>query len=52
MEKLKSRISSGPSFQDFIKGVSDIKPEVADGEYSDHLTYNSEILDTGESRKG
>lgn len=50
--EFKSRLSSGPSFQDFIKGGSVKKTYVADGEYSEKHTYLSEDLDTGNSRKG
>lgn len=48
----KYRVSSGPSFQDFIKGVSVNKTYVADGEYSDKHAYLCEDLDAGNSRKG
>lgn len=51
-EKLKSRVYSGPSFQDFIKGVSVKRPDAADGEYSDEHTYLSEDWYAGKSRKG
>uniref|UniRef100_A0A3Q3WV92 Mitochondrial tRNA methylthiotransferase CDK5RAP1 n=1 Tax=Mola mola TaxID=94237 RepID=A0A3Q3WV92_MOLML len=50
-EKLKSRVYSGPSFQDFIKGVSVKRPDAADGEYSDEHTYLSEDWYAGKSRK-
>lgn len=48
----KSWISSGPSFQDFIKGVPVNKTYVADGEHSDKHAYLCEVLDAGNSRKG
>lgn len=54
-EKFKSRISSGPTFQDFIKGVSVNKvnkPSADDAEYHDQHTYFSEDLDLGSFRKG
>ncbi|XP_074500838.1 mitochondrial tRNA methylthiotransferase CDK5RAP1 [Sebastes fasciatus] len=51
--KFKSRISSGPSFQDFIKGVSVNKTYVEDEdeEYSDKHSYLPEDLEMGNSRK-
>lgn len=52
MDKFECQISSGPSFQDFIKGVSVSKTHVADGEYSDKHSYLSEELEMGNSRKG
>lgn len=52
MDKFKSQISSGPSFQDFIKEVSVNKTYAADGEHSDKHSYLSEDLDMGNSRKG
>lgn len=51
-KKLKSRVYSGPSFQDFIKGVSVKRPEAADGENSDEQTYLSEDWYAAKSRKG
>lgn len=51
MDKFKSQISSGPSFQDFIKEVSVNKTYAADGEHSDKHSYLSEDLDMGNSRK-
>lgn len=51
VDRFKSQISSGPSFQDFIKGVSAGKTHAADGEYSDQHSYFSEDLDSGNSRK-
>lgn len=51
VDRFKSQISSGPSFQDFIQGVSAGKTHAADGEYSDHHSYFSEDLDSGNSRK-
>lgn len=50
--EFKSRISSGPSFQDFVKRVSVDKACVADGEYSDKHVYLPEDVDVGNSRKG
>lgn len=52
VDKFKSQISSGPSFQDFIKEVSVNKTYAADGEHSDKHSYLSEDLDMGNSRKG
>lgn len=49
VEKLKTRLSSGPSFQDFIKGVS---VQTTDGKYSDKHGYLSEELEMVNSRKG
>ncbi|KAM9362323.1 mitochondrial tRNA methylthiotransferase CDK5RAP1 [Symphorus nematophorus] len=52
VDKLKSKISSGPSFQDFIKGVPVEKSHAAaDGEDSDRHSYLSEDLEMGNSRK-
>nr|XP_046240774.1 CDK5 regulatory subunit-associated protein 1 [Scatophagus argus] len=51
VDRFKSRISSGPSFQDFIKGASVSKTCVADGDHSDKHAYLSEDLDMGNSRK-
>lgn len=51
VDKFKSQISSGPSFQDFIKEVSVNKTYAADGEHSDKHSYLSEDLDMGNSRK-
>ncbi|XP_047437729.1 CDK5 regulatory subunit-associated protein 1 [Mugil cephalus] len=49
VDKFKSQISSGPSFQDFIRGVSvnEVRPE--DGDQSD--SYLPEGLEMGNSRK-
>lgn len=54
MDRFKTQLSSGPSFQDFIKGVSVTKtqPPAADEESSDRHDYLSEHLDMGDSRKG
>lgn len=55
ISKLKSHISSGPSFQDFIKGVnnnnSHNKSFAVDGEHSDKHDYLPEHLEMGNSRK-
>lgn len=51
VDKFKSQISSGPSFQDFIKGVSVKKTYVAADEEYKH-SYLSEELELGNSRKG
>ncbi|XP_044077814.1 CDK5 regulatory subunit-associated protein 1 isoform X2 [Siniperca chuatsi] len=51
MDKFKCQISSGPSFQDFIKGVSVNKTYAADGEYTAKHSYLSEDLEMGNSRK-
>ncbi|XP_070814631.1 mitochondrial tRNA methylthiotransferase CDK5RAP1 [Chaetodon trifascialis] len=50
-DKFKSQISSGPSFQDFIKGLSAGQTSAADGEPSHRHAYLSEDLDMGNSRK-
>ncbi|XP_076609274.1 mitochondrial tRNA methylthiotransferase CDK5RAP1 [Chaetodon auriga] len=50
-DKFKSQISCGPSFQDFIKGVSAGQTSAADGESSHRHAYLSEELDMGDSRK-
>lgn len=52
LDRFKTQISSGPSFQDFIKGVSVKQTYVADGEDSDRHAYLSEDLEMGNSRKG
>lgn len=52
MNKFKTQLASGPSFQDFIKGVSVIRTHAADGEYSDTHGYLSQELEMGNSRKG
>lgn len=51
-ERFRSRISSGPTFQDFTKGVSFNK--TSDGNVEDHgqHTYFSDALDMGNFRKG
>ncbi|XP_042355268.1 CDK5 regulatory subunit-associated protein 1 [Plectropomus leopardus] len=49
VDKFKSQVSSGPSFQDFIRGVSVNKSFVADEEY--RHGYLSEDLELGNSRK-
>lgn len=51
-DKFKSQVSSGPSFEDFIRGVSVKKTYAADGDCSDHQSYLSEDLEQGNSRKG
>lgn len=52
-EKFKSsRIPSGPTFQDFIKGVSVNKTSVENSEDHDQHTYFSEAMDMGNFRKG
>ncbi|XP_028261847.1 mitochondrial tRNA methylthiotransferase CDK5RAP1 [Parambassis ranga] len=48
--KFKSPISSGPSLQDFIKGVAVHKTPV-DDDHSDKHSYLSEDLELGNSRK-
>lgn len=52
MDKLRTRLSSGPSFQDFVRGASVNKTQAADGEYADKHAYLSEDLEMGNSRKG
>lgn len=53
VDQFKSRISSGPTFQDFIKGVS-VKSSAAaaDGEYHDSHSYLPTNVEMGNSRKG
>ncbi|XP_040015636.1 CDK5 regulatory subunit-associated protein 1 [Xiphias gladius] len=51
VDKLKTRLSSGPSFQDFVRGASVNKTQAADGEYADKHAYLSEDLEMGNSRK-
>lgn len=51
-EKFKLRISSGPTFQDFIKGVSTNKTSDENVEYHDQHSYFSDALDMGNFRKG
>ncbi|XP_059184306.1 CDK5 regulatory subunit-associated protein 1 [Centropristis striata] len=50
VDKFKSQISSGPSFQDFIKGVPVNKSSAADEEYSDEHSYLQDLV-MGNSRK-
>lgn len=50
LDKIKTQISSGPSFEDFIRGVS-VKTD-GDGELSDRHAYLSEDLEMASSRKG
>ncbi|XP_073325045.1 mitochondrial tRNA methylthiotransferase CDK5RAP1-like isoform X2 [Pagrus major] len=51
VDRFKSQVSSGPSFQDFIRGVSVKKTSAADGDHSDNQSYLSEDLELGNSRK-
>ncbi|XP_074522772.1 mitochondrial tRNA methylthiotransferase CDK5RAP1 [Halichoeres trimaculatus] len=51
VEELKSQLSSGPSFQDFIKGVPVKETPAADGQQSDEHGYLTEDWDLGNSRK-
>lgn len=51
-EKFKSRIFSGPTFQDFIKGVSMNKTSDENVEHHGQPTYLSDALDMGNFRKG
>ncbi|XP_054472911.1 CDK5 regulatory subunit-associated protein 1 [Anoplopoma fimbria] len=51
VDKFKTQISSGPSFQDFIKGASVNKTSAAVEEYSDKHCYLPEDLEMGNSRK-
>lgn len=48
VDELKTRLSSGPSFQDFIKAIP---AKTSDGD-SDSHSYLSEELEMGNSRKG
>nr|XP_020448706.1 CDK5 regulatory subunit-associated protein 1 [Monopterus albus] len=51
LDKFKNQLSSGPTFQDFIKGVSVPKTCAKDGQYSQKHAYLSEDLKMGNSRK-
>lgn len=51
VDKFKSRLSSGPSFQDFIKGLPANRSRAADEEPSEKHDYLSEGLLMGNSRK-
>ncbi|KAM8917433.1 mitochondrial tRNA methylthiotransferase CDK5RAP1 [Spinachia spinachia] len=51
VDRFRTEISRGPSFQDFIKGVSVHKTGAAAEEGSDSHTYLSEDLLLGNSRK-
>lgn len=51
-EKFKSRISSGPTFKDFIEGVSINKTNDETVEHHGQHTYFSDALDMGNFRKG
>ncbi|CAF96903.1 unnamed protein product, partial [Tetraodon nigroviridis] len=50
-EKFKSRISSGPTFQEFIKGAKMTKTSDENVEYHGPHTYFSDDLDMGNFRK-
>lgn len=52
VDKFKSQISSGPTFQDFIRGASVNESRPAHGDLSEHLSYLPEGLEMGNSRKG
>lgn len=52
VDKFKSRLSSGPSFQDFVKGLPANRSRAADEEPSEKHDYLSEGLLMGNSRKG
>lgn len=52
VDKFKSRLSSGPSFQDFVKGLPANSSRAADEEPSEKHDYLSEGLLMGNSRKG
>lgn len=51
-EKFKSRVSSGPTLQDFIKGVSINKTSDENVEHHDQHSYFSDALDMGNFRNG
>ncbi|XP_042078855.1 mitochondrial tRNA methylthiotransferase CDK5RAP1-like [Haplochromis burtoni] len=51
VDKFKSRLSSGPSFQDFVKGLPANRSRAADEEPSEKHDYLSEGLLMGHSRK-
>ncbi|XP_039859267.1 mitochondrial tRNA methylthiotransferase CDK5RAP1-like isoform X2 [Simochromis diagramma] len=51
VDKFKSRLSSGPSFQDFVKGLPANRSRAADEEPSEKHDYLSEGLLMGNSRK-
>uniref|UniRef100_UPI003AAD2325 mitochondrial tRNA methylthiotransferase CDK5RAP1 n=1 Tax=Centroberyx gerrardi TaxID=166262 RepID=UPI003AAD2325 len=51
LDKFKTQLTSGPSFQDFVKGVSVNKIPAANEGYSDRHAYLSEDSEMGNSRK-
>ncbi|XP_022600675.1 CDK5 regulatory subunit-associated protein 1 [Seriola dumerili] len=51
VDRFRTQLSSGPNFQDFIKGVSVNKTQPADEESSDRHGYLSEDLEMGNSRR-
>ncbi|XP_041837584.1 CDK5 regulatory subunit-associated protein 1 [Melanotaenia boesemani] len=50
-DSFKSQITSGPSFQDFVKGLSVNRTFTVDEDHSDKHGYLPEHLDMGNSRK-
>ncbi|XP_071776048.2 mitochondrial tRNA methylthiotransferase CDK5RAP1 [Centroberyx gerrardi] len=51
LDKFKTQLTSGPSFHDFVKGVSVNKIPAANEGYSDRHAYLSEDSEMGNSRK-
>ncbi|XP_071375369.1 mitochondrial tRNA methylthiotransferase CDK5RAP1 [Centroberyx affinis] len=51
LDKFKTQLTSGPSFLDFVKGVSGNKIPAANERYSDRHAYLSEDSEMGNSRK-
>lgn len=52
VDRFRAQVSRGPSFQDFIKGVSVHKPRAEAAGGCDSHAYLSEDLSMGDSRKG
>ena len=51
-ESFKSRVASGPRFQDFVKGLSESRSSAVDEGHSDKHGYLPEHLEMGNSRRG
>ncbi|XP_024916023.1 mitochondrial tRNA methylthiotransferase CDK5RAP1 isoform X1 [Cynoglossus semilaevis] len=51
VDRFRTQLSSGPSFPDFIKGISSPKEYVPQEEHSETAGYFSEDMDIGNSRK-
>ncbi|XP_072238982.1 mitochondrial tRNA methylthiotransferase CDK5RAP1 isoform X1 [Leuresthes tenuis] len=50
-ESFKSQVASGPSFQDFVKGLSESRRAAGDEGHSDKHAYLPEHLEMGNSRR-